>query len=221
MDPMSTLPETRCAAAGSRCGGSGRETSPPGPEASPISSEPPPTSEVAPEGPGSSPVEAPAATAVADATALQRRARAKRPGVQLVRKAEDLARIEFVDDVAEIEVPIEAIDLLPFKNEDRSDSERLRRVENAIRRLGYNNRDPVVVRLGRRGRWVIVDGGHRVTAARHVAKELWTNLFRRKVRSIHFLLFRTPLSNTLIDSPAAVAGNVASEPPTPGTQDEA
>ncbi len=126
----------------------------------------------------------------------------ERPGVQLVRTAEDLAQIAFVDDVAEIEVPIEAIDLLPFKNEDRSDSERLRRVENAIRRLGYNNPDPVVVRLGRRGRWMIVNGGHRVTAARRVSREFWTNLFRRKVRSIYFLLYRTPLSNTRIEPPA-------------------
>lgn len=220
MEPVSPSPEPRRATAGNCGGESEPETSPPAPEASPPAAVALPTSGAAPGGPELAPVEAPATEAVV-ATALARRARKKRPGVQLVRTAEDLARITFFDEIAEIEVPIESIDLLPFKNEDRSDSERLRRVENAIRRLGYNNRDPVVVRLGRRGRWVIVDGGHRVTAARHVAREFWTNLFRRKVRSIHFLLFRTPLSNTLIDPPAAVAGSVASEPPTACTQDEA
>jgi hypothetical protein len=115
--------------------------------------------------------------------------------------AEDLEKIQFVDEMAEIEVPIECLDLLPFKNEDRHDSDRLRAVEHHIRREGYNNMDPVIVRLGRRGRWVIVDGGHRVTAARRVSKEFFTNLFGKKVRRIHFILFRTPLSNTRLDGP--------------------
>lgn len=123
------------------------------------------------------------------------------PNVQRVTKAEDLETIRFVDDMAEIEVPIECLDLLPFKNEDRSDSDRLRAVERRIRNNGYNNFEPVIVRLGRRGRWVIVNGGHRVTAARNISKEFFTNLFGQKVRRINFLLFRTPLSNTLIDVP--------------------
>jgi len=57
------------------------------------------------------------------------------------------------------------------------------------------------VRLGRRGRWVIVDGGHRVTAARRVSKEFLTNLFGAKVKTIHFLLYKTPLTNTRLDEP--------------------
>lgn len=120
----------------------------------------------------------------------------KFPNIQRVTKAEDLDNLVFTEDMAEIEVPIEHIDVLPFKNEDRADSSRLRSVERQIRYYGYNNFDPVIVRLGRRGRWVIVDGGHRVTAARKVSKEFFTNLFEKKVHSIHFTLFRTPLSNT-------------------------
>ena len=81
---------------------------------------------------------------------------------------------------------------LPFKNEARGDSVRLDEVMRSIRRDGYNNAEPIVVRLGRRGRWVIVDGGHRLTAARRVSKELFTNLFGAKVRTISFLLYRTP-----------------------------
>lgn len=124
------------------------------------------------------------------------------PEVQWVEKPEDLEHLVFVDDVAKIMVPIKAVDKLPFKNEFRGDSARYRTVLKSIRRHGYNNFDPIIVRLGRRGRWVIVDGGHRLTAARVVAKEFFTNLFRKKVRNIYFLLFRTPLTNTRIDAPA-------------------
>ncbi|MBX2806481.1 MAG: ParB/Srx family N-terminal domain-containing protein [Hyphomicrobiales bacterium] len=123
------------------------------------------------------------------------------PAPQRVTSAEDLDKIQFVDDMAEIEVPVECLDLLPFKNEDRYDSARLHAVERLIRRFGYNNMDPVIVRLGRRGRWVIVDGGHRVTAARRISREFFTNLFGKKVRRIHFILFRTPLSNTRLNDP--------------------
>lgn len=123
----------------------------------------------------------------------------KLPGVQRVTCAEDLTNVTFHDDMAEIVVPIEAIDKLPFKNEFRSDSKRLRAVERQIRYHGYNNFEPVIVRLGRRGRWVIVNGGHRVTAARRISKEFFTNLFEKKVQNIHFLLYRTPLSNSRID----------------------
>ena len=121
--------------------------------------------------------------------------------IQWVRSASDLENLTFVDDIARIQVPISIVDELPFKNEDRGDSARLREVTRSIRRNGYNNFDPIIVRIGRRGRWVIVDGGHRLTAARIVAREFWTNLFRRKVNTIYFLLFRTPLSNTRIDDP--------------------
>ncbi len=123
------------------------------------------------------------------------------PEIQWVLSAKDLENIAFVDDIAKIQVPIKVVDQLPFKNEDRGDSARLREVVRSIRRNGYNNFDPIIVRLGRRGRWVIVDGGHRLTAARIVAREFWTNLLRKKVDTIYFLLFRTPLSNTRIDAP--------------------
>lgn len=121
--------------------------------------------------------------------------------IQWVNNTRDLDSIVFTDDVARIQVPIEAVKRLPFKNEDRGDSDRLKTVIRSIRQNGYNNFDPIIVRIGRRGRWVIVDGGHRLTAAQIVAREFWANLFRKKVHSIYFLLFRTPLSNTRIDEP--------------------
>ena len=123
------------------------------------------------------------------------------PGVQWVESVRDLDRIEFYEDMAEIEVPVSALDKLPFKNDDRGNSARLDLVMRSIRRHGYNNAVPVIVRLGRRGRWVIVDGGHRVTAARRVSKEFLTNLFGAKVKTVHFLLYKTPLTNTRLDEP--------------------
>ncbi len=123
------------------------------------------------------------------------------PSVQWVESAADLSHLEFYEEMAEIEVPVSALGTLPFKNEDRGDSARLDLVMRAIRRDGYNNADPIIVRLGRRGRWVIVDGGHRLTAARRVSKEFLTNLFTKKVKTVHFLLYRTPLTNTRLDEP--------------------
>jgi hypothetical protein len=123
------------------------------------------------------------------------------PGVQWVESAEDLNRVEFYQDMAQIEVPAWALDTLPFKNEERGDSDRLASVMRSIRRHGYESASPIIVRLGRRGRWVIVDGGHRLTAARRVSKEFFANLFGRKVKTVQFLLYKTPLTNSRLDEP--------------------
>lgn len=125
----------------------------------------------------------------------------KFPPRQRVAHAEDLANITFVNDMAEIDVPVDALDVLPLKNDERCDSPRLHHLMGAIRHHGYCSVEPVIVRLGRRGRWVVVDGGHRLTAARRVAKEFFANLFGRKVRYIHFLLYRTPLSESRLGEP--------------------
>lgn len=116
------------------------------------------------------------------------------PPRQRVTRAEDLDKIVFVDDMAEVDVPVDALDILPLKNAERSDSARLRKLMHTIRFHGYSSVEPVIVRVGRQGRWVVVDGGHRLTAARRVAGEFFTNLFGRKVGDIHFLVYRTPLS---------------------------
>jgi ParB-like nuclease domain len=131
------------------------------------------------------------------------------PGVQWVERAADLDHIEFYEEMAEIEVPVSALAALPFKNEDRGESQRLHEVMRSIRRDGYNNADPIIVRLGRRGRWVIVDGGHRLTAVRRVSREFFTNLFGQKVKTVHFLLYKTPLTNTRLDEPEDVPGEPA------------
>ncbi len=130
------------------------------------------------------------------------------PPVQMVRSADELKSVEFYENMALIEVPVEALDSLPLKNDEREDDPRLKRILDAIRNDGYNNASPIIVRIGRRGNWVVVDGGHRLTAARKVAREFWPNLFRRKVRTLSFLVYRTPLSETLLegDAPADAPG---------------
>ena len=123
------------------------------------------------------------------------------PKLFRIRTEADFDRIPFDNGMAAVEVPAHLLDHIDMRDFDRGDSGRLSALLRSIRSNGYNPVEPIHVRIGRRGRWVIVDGGHRLTAARIVAREFWTNLFRRKVHSIYFLLFRTPLSNTRIDEP--------------------
>lgn len=111
--------------------------------------------------------------------------------VQRLNSKDDLEKIEFYNEMALVEVPVELLDELPLKNDYRSDSDRLNSVLNAIRWNGYNNRDPIIARMGRAGRWVIEDGGHRLTAAQQVTHEFWTNLFTKKVKYITFLIYET------------------------------
>ncbi|MEM6905019.1 MAG: ParB N-terminal domain-containing protein [Pseudomonadota bacterium] len=117
-------------------------------------------------------------------------------GIFRVREVADLERIPFRDGVAAVEVPAELLDELRFKNEVREDSARLRAVEASIRNRGFVPVDPIVARIGRKGKWVVVNGGHRLTAIRHVMRDWWANLFGRKVRTVYFLLYADDLSWT-------------------------
>ena len=118
----------------------------------------------------------------------------KLPKYQRVNDIQDITGLEFIDGLAEVEVPINLLDKLPLKNHERSNSPRLRKLLKAIRRNGYSSIDPIVIRIGRMGRWVVVDGGHRLTAARRVSKEFWANLFSKKVGPLVFYVFETPIS---------------------------
>lgn len=123
------------------------------------------------------------------------------PAIRLIESPDDLADVEWYQDMTLVEIPVERLDAFPFKNDMREDDPRLQRIARAIRSDGYNNLSPIKIRIGRRGKWVVVDGGHRLTAARRVAREFWPNLFGRKVKTLSFLVYRTPLSNTLLDAP--------------------
>lgn len=135
-------------------------------------------------------------------------------GVQRVRAAEDLAKIEFIDGMAAVEMPFALTRCIQFKNDRREESPRLEAVEDSIRRLGYRPLEPIICRIGQKGRWVVVDGGHRLTAARKVDGEFWTNLFGRKVGDLYFLLFETPRSRAKL-KPKAKAVSAGAPPERP------
>lgn len=118
----------------------------------------------------------------------------KAPVTQRLTRAEDIASLSFTDGMASVMVAAPILRRIRFKNARREDSPRLRAVIRSIRREGYLPRDPIICRIGQKGRWVVVDGGHRLTAARRVMDEWWPNLFGRKVRDVYFLLFETPRS---------------------------
>lgn len=111
------------------------------------------------------------------------------PPARLIRSLDDLKTLDFVDGVAEVDVPIELVDQLPLIGEERPDTERLRRLVEIIRRDGYGGGPRIVIQLDHAGNWSIIDGGHRVTAARQVAREFWPNLFGRKVTTLQFVLY--------------------------------
>lgn len=118
------------------------------------------------------------------------------PPLTRITRREDLAEITFVDDVAEVEVPVHLIGILPLKHHERLDSPRLDAVVRSIRRQGYSSLAPIVCKIGARGRWVVMDGGHRLTALRMVSRSLWTRLFRRDLGDVTFVLYRTDRSDT-------------------------
>lgn len=121
--------------------------------------------------------------------------------VQYLRSADDIDGIVFEDGMAAVEVPLELLSQIRFKNHKRFDSPRLSAVIRSVRDRGYLPTDPIIARIGQKGRWIIVDGGHRLTAARRVSREFWTNLFGAKVRTLYFLLFETERSWAKVGRP--------------------
>ncbi len=132
--------------------------------------------------------------------------RQRAPRIQTIRSVEDVEGLEFTDGLAAVEVPVALLDELPLVNDERLDGPRLLRVMRSIRANGFSPAQPVICRVGMKGRWVVVDGGHRLTAARAIAREFWTNLFGAKVDRIYFLLFTTPGSWRKVREAAADVG---------------
>lgn len=116
----------------------------------------------------------------------------KAPKLFRVETEADLERIPFENGMAAVEVPAHLLEKLELKHADRGDSLRLRDLERSIRANGFQPLEPITARVGRRGRWIVVNGGHRITAARHIMREFWSNLFGSKVKSFYFVLFTNP-----------------------------
>ena len=135
--------------------------------------------------------------------------------MQRVRTAEDLDQIRFDDGVAALEVAPALLTHLAFRNDERLDSPRLRRVIRSIRDHGYQPTDPIIARVGRLGRWVVIDGGHRITALREILGSLWTPLIGPKIGPIYFLLFEGPGSWAKLGGRPEIAPEAPSEPSAP------
>jgi hypothetical protein len=103
-----------------------------------------------------------------------------------------LKSIRFYDGVAALDIPWTVARRMKFRAEQRAPSERLERLKRSIRANGYTPFDPIICRVGpKRKKWHVIDGGHRLTAARAVSRELWTNLFGRKVQRLYILVLAT------------------------------
>jgi hypothetical protein len=139
--------------------------------------------------------------------------RPRAPRIQYVCRVEDIDRIEFTDGLAAVMVAAPLLDELPLVGEHRAESEKLARLRRSIRVRGFVPTDPIICRVGMKGRWVVVDGGHRITAARQVMRETWCNLWGPKVAELYFLLFTTPGSWKKLRHLAEAEGALPPEPP--------
>jgi len=128
----------------------------------------------------------------------------KVPKLFRVRSEEDLDRIPFQNGIAAVEVPAHLLEKLELKHDVRGDSLRLRDLERSIRANGFQPVEPITIRIGRKGRWIVINGGHRITAARHIMSEFWANLFGQKVKNFYFILFTNPESWSKAKRPSGV-----------------
>ncbi len=112
--------------------------------------------------------------------------------IQYIARKRDLKSIRYYDGVAALEVPWSVVRQITFRNDWRPDSPRLQAVVRSIREKGFQPFEPIICRIGRKGKWFVIDGGHRLTAARIVDGGFFSNLFSRKVRTLYFLVFEKP-----------------------------
>ncbi len=105
-----------------------------------------------------------------------------------IKSTRDLKKLDFRQGYAIVEIDIEDLRHFQLVNAQRAESPRLQRVRQSIRDEGYNNMDPIFARLTPSGKIYIEDGGHRLTAAQEVSRELLSNLFGAKVTILTFLL---------------------------------
>jgi plastocyanin len=117
------------------------------------------------------------------------------PRTQRITRPEDLSTIVFSEEgMAAVMAPAELLDRIAFKNDQREESPRLAAVRRSIETHGYDPTQPIIVRVGQKGKWVVVDGGHRLTAVRQICGSWWKRTFCKRIGDLYFLLFLTPRS---------------------------
>ncbi|MEM6887132.1 MAG: ParB/RepB/Spo0J family partition protein [Pseudomonadota bacterium] len=100
-------------------------------------------------------------------------------------------------------MPFDLLGELPIRDFERGDSARLNALKSSIRTKGWQPLRPIIVRIGRKGRWVVVDGGHRLTALLLLRGGWLGWLIGPRVGLVHFVLFLTPDSRSDIGGPLA------------------
>ncbi|MGF1446290.1 MAG: hypothetical protein ACFBRM_08815 [Pikeienuella sp.] len=113
------------------------------------------------------------------------------PRIQYLARIEDIDQITFSDGLAAVEVPAELLPDLPLVNDRRLPGPRLARVIASMRSHGYASTAPIICRIGMKGRWVVLDGGHRITAARILMRSCLSRLLGRRLGTLYFLLYTT------------------------------
>ena len=93
--------------------------------------------------------------------------------LQHVRTRNDLDRIAFADGLATVAVEAPLLRHIRFKNARRNDAARIAALRSRIATYGYVGTTPIICRIGQKGKWVVVDGGHRLTALHQLYSENW------------------------------------------------
>lgn len=88
--------------------------------------------------------------------------------LQHLSRPRDLAQIRFVEGLATVSVDATLLRRIRFKNARRNDMARIAELRRRIAAYGYIPTTPVICRIGQKGKWVVVDGGHRLTALKHL-----------------------------------------------------
>jgi hypothetical protein len=83
----------------------------------------------------------------------------------------DLDRIRFSDGLATVSVDATLLPRIRFKNARRNDLARVADLRRRIATHGYIPTTPVICRIGQKGKWIVVDGGHRLTALRQLYRD--------------------------------------------------
>jgi hypothetical protein len=106
-------------------------------------------------------------------------ARIARMKMQRIETVADLDNIAFDHGLATVEVNADLLPSIAFKNARRGDAARVAALMRRIEDHGYIPLNPVICRIGRKGKWVVVDGGHRLSAL----KLLYATSWRRRLAS--------------------------------------